>query len=347
MGDQDHLPGAIPTNRPIEPVIDLGSPCAEDVQSRPSVRPDPAGLPSGTGSGGWDEALLHRSPNGPDGGDCDSGRPNSTPEGGSGRGLGSGSLGAGGCLEGAVADAAPGLPVIPSGQPVDPEKVLLRARVLEYAMSDADAVRLDLAPSFIEASRLEQIQVAAEFVARERWVKGYELEQTSVAVSRGVIRVESWGAAADADLPVASWPMLRPLAHQPLRGLDPERPEIGEVRYNSSMDLWKSFKHAARSAVAWLKRHLGVPAPSHEAPNICPKQSRLPSAEDDREHVSTEGLLNFFGEDEVVPGRPGPHFKTLEQIEARLREKKVEGILRTTAASEIIGVQEMKKPRIW
>ena len=236
--------------------------------------------------------------------------------------------------------------MIPSGQPAGPDKVLLRARVMEYAMSDADAVKLDLSPSFAEASRLEQIEVAAEFVARERWIQGKELEQTSVAMSRGVVRVESWRAAADARLPVASWPMLRPLAHQPLRDLDPEQPEIGEVRYNSPMDLWKSFKHAARSAVAWLKKQLGVSVQIHEAPSINPKESSLHSTEDDHEHVPPEGLPKFLGEDDVMAGLPGPQFETLEQIEVRIREKKVEGVMRTSAVSEIIPVQRMENPGI-
>lgn len=87
-------------------------------------------------------------------------------------------------------------------------------------------MRLDLSPSFVKASRLEQIQVAAEFAARERWIKGKELEQISMAVSRGVVRVELSAAAADVDLPVAFWQMLRPLTHQPMGGLNPERPNI-------------------------------------------------------------------------------------------------------------------------
>lgn len=129
---------------------------------------------------------------------------------------------------------------------------------------------------------------------------------------------------ADANVPVASWPSLRPLAHQPLRGLDPERPDIGEVRCNSPKDLWKTFKLAAKIAVAWLKKQLRVPTPSPEAPRNIPKHAPAHSPEDDLGHSLIEGMLDHLGEEDIVLGVRGPQVESLEQIEARIREKQTQ-----------------------
>jgi hypothetical protein len=241
-------------------------------------------------------------------------------------------------MEGEASDVTLGRPVTAPDRSESTTPVSISTQVIAYASSDADALGFALPLIFARGNRGEQISVAADIVELEREAKGWKMEPLPVSAARGVIRMESWEASASANIPVESWPRLRDLAHRPLRNLDPEKPEIGEVRINASKDIWKSFKDAARAAVAWLGRQLGISLPGQGIPRINSKPSMPEPSIEVKPYVLTPEMLDA---PEVPPAMPalGPYFETPEETDARERK------MRVGQMKPDIGVETYQTPR--
>ncbi|MFN7957264.1 MAG: hypothetical protein U0P46_02910 [Holophagaceae bacterium] len=144
-----------------------------------------------------------------------------------------------------------------------------------------------------------------------------ELDSLGDVKSRGVIRLESWLAATDGDLPLSIWPKMRQLTYRELRGTDPGLPAMGDLCYASSRGLWLPFQEASRFAVtalkgAWMRR---VPSKPEVAPipiNPAPSASKLSD-------TGSELLMNFDDVGPIVTGYL-PAIETLEDIELRIAE---------------------------
>ncbi len=122
----------------------------------------------------------------------------------------------------------------------------------------------------------------------------------------------SWLAATEGRLSLAIWPEMRQLAHQEVKGIDPEQPLSGELCYDRKKGLWLPFQEAARSAVANLKRRwqtgeLAVPEP---APITI-----IPEASDTNLRDPNGELVLWF--EDLEPVVPGVVFamEHLEEIE--------------------------------
>lgn len=325
VGRQDHKVGSDGSSRPAEPGVNLGGPSAADMRSRPSVRLGFSGMPGGPGGGGRDEACLHPPSDQPSGGNRDRLRTHDTSQGIPGQGPDPRRLGGWSGLERETSDIPLGRPVTAPDRSGSMTPVSINTRVMAYASSDADALGFDLPLAFGGGNRVEQISVAADIVDLERRAKGRTLEPLPVSKARGIIRLESWEASASANIPVESWPRLRNLAHRPLRNLDPENPEIGEVRINASKDLWRSFKDAAMAAAAWLGRQLGISFPGQRSPRIAPKLPVPEPAMEVEPYPLTPEMLDVLVVPPAIPA-PGSHLETPAETDARERKKRIEQV---------------------
>lgn len=341
LGRQDHSIGSDGPSHPAEHDLNLGGPGDPDLRPRPSVRFGVPGLPGGLGGSGWNEAGLHSASDQPGGGDHHRVRPGDSSQGIPGEGLDPRGVGGWGRMEGEAPDAAIGGPL-----KLDALRGMALAsisdRVLAYASSDADALGYDLPSPFAWDDRVEQISLAAEIVALERQDNGWKPESPPVSEARGIIRLESWEASASAQIPVESWPRLRSLAHRPLRNLNPKNPEIGEVRVNASKDLWVSFRDAAKAAVAWLGRQLGISLPGQGSSSAVSKTSVPDPAVEVKPYALTPEMLDVL---EVPPALPtlGPRFETPQEGDAWEHKKRV-GHMKPDVEAEIYQPPRWKLP---
>ena len=311
LGRKDHGVGSDGSSRPAEPEINLGDPGVADLRPRSSMRSGVPGVPGGSGSGRWDEARLHSSPDQPGGGDRDRVRTCDSPPGAPSECFDPWSVGERSRVEGEATNASNGGPVTISDGLESVASASISSRVLAYASSDAGALGYDLPSPFAWEDRAEQISLATEIVALERQENGLMPDSLPVSEARGIIRLESWEASASAQIPVESWPRLRNLAYRPLRDLDPKNPGIGEVRISASKNLWATFRDAARAAVAWLGRQLGMPCPRAWDNEVDSNSSMLEPDMGVRPCILTPEMLDA---PEVPPSIPtlGPHFEVPE-----------------------------------
>lgn len=144
-----------------------------------------------------------------------------------------------------------------------------------------------------------------------------ELDSLGDVKTRGMIRLESWLAATDGDLPLSIWPKMRQLTYRELRETDLDLPAIGDLCYAPSRGLWLPFQDASRSAVtalkgAWMRRAPSKPEVAPIPINPVPSESKL-------NDTDSELSMTFDDVGPIVTGYL-PAVETLEDIELRIAE---------------------------
>jgi len=307
---------------PVVHPVSLGGSGISSRQSESLRPPGPSGLRCEAGSRGRHAAHVHRSPGGPSPWDSGSARSDGHVEPEPGNGSGSRSLGGGGCfsrenLETASFRVLAGLSL--HDWLDDPAQ---KARFLDYIRLDAEvfpfnAPRERWTSSMLEAVVKSPYAMGLSLVLHEYLERYGELDSLSDVKSRGMIRLESWLAATDGELPLSIWPKMRQLTYRELRGTDLDLPAMGDLCYAPSRNLWLPFQEASRSAVtalkgAWMRRAPPKPKVAPIPINPTPSESKLNA-------TSGELLMTFDDVGPIVTGYL-PAVETLEDIEFRIVE---------------------------
>lgn len=320
LGTTNNGIAEIGSSVPIEHTVSLGGSGISSRRSE-SLRPsDPSGLRREAGGRGRDAAHVYRSPGGQGPWDSDSTRADGHVEPKPGNGPSSRSLGRRVGMRWEDLNAAPfgvlaGLKL--HDWLNDPAQ---QARFLDYIRLDAEVLPSDApggvwTPSMLEAVEKSPYAMGLSLVLHEYLERCGELDSLGDVKSRGMVRLESWLAATEGELPLSIWPKMRPLTHRELKRTDPEHPAAGELCYIPSKGLWLPFQDAMHSAVESLKRrwmHRGLSKPE---PESMPIESDWP--ETGLTDSNVELSMSFDDAGQVVTGYL-PAIEALEDIELRI-----------------------------
>lgn len=322
LGEANNGVVEIGSSVPVEHAVRLGD---STVSSRRSESPRPPGsfgLRSQIGDRGRHAPDVHRSPGEQDHRNSSSIRGDGHAESKPGNGAGSRSLGGGIGLRWEGLKAAPfgvlaGLSL--HDWLDDPAQ---QARFLDYIRLDAEvfpfnAPRGKWTSSMLEAVVKSPYAMGLSMVLHEYLERHGELDSLGDVKSRGMIRLESWLAATDGELPLSIWPKMRQLTYLELRGTDLELPAMGDLCYAPSRGLWLPFQEASRSAVtalkgAWMRRAPSKPKVVPIPINPVPSESKL-------NDTGSELSMTFDDAGPIVMGYL-PAIETLEDIELRIAE---------------------------
>lgn len=305
-----------------EHAVGVGDSTVSSRESVPPRPPVPSGLRPQIGDRGQHAPDLHRSSGGQDYRNSGSVRGDGHAEPKSGNGPGSRSLGGGIGLRWENLKAAPfgvlaGLSL--HDWLDDPAQ---QTRFLDYIRLDAEvflfnAPRGKWTSSMLEAVVKSPYAMGLSLVLHEYLERHGELDSLGDMKSRGMIRLESWLAATDGDLPLSIWPKMRQLTYRGLRGTDLDLPAMGDLCYAPSRGLWLPFQEASRSAVtalkgAWMRRVPSKPKVTMISINPAPSEPKLSD-------TGSELLMTFDDVGPIVTGYL-PAVETLEDIELRIAE---------------------------